>query len=321
MENHHTYFLIKNGENLYRIWSDVKIHERMFPTKTEYQSIIKKMKKEYGGVLKDDGEGIDEEYWKEKAKEEIQKNHETYMYGILAIQGLIERTDILGTTLRNHVNLLNMSDIPKDKIKLIRDAEKNMWISDGKQSWDEFCEKNKKKIKEGTRIVITRNTRKMLGSSLRSYENQWRVNYSGVSIPPNRGVLHQVESIRKEKSFQRHWDFKILYNPRDMVYKYDRWGVNEHERKKRSAFLLYKDEVLNFDEISIEDCEYYENNRHEREHYLSMLPIFHFVKKIKKEEQALEKEFIKYIAGQLSWDETKYKKIRSAVKWWKLKKA
>lgn len=30
-------------------------------------------------------------------------------------------------------------------------------------------------------------------------------------------------------------------------------------------------------------------------------------------------ELVKYIAGQLEWDEPQYEKIRKAVTWWKLK--
>ena len=87
--NNTTYLLIRNGQRLYRIWSDIAIPSRLFPTKAEYEKI---MGDDFGN----------EEYRLEKLK----KQHETYMFGLVALQGLIERTDVLGPGLRGQVNLI-----------------------------------------------------------------------------------------------------------------------------------------------------------------------------------------------------------------------
>jgi hypothetical protein len=291
-ENFETYFLIRNGENFYRIYSGVRIHEKMFPSLAEYAEIYEKEK----------------EWSEERAKEKVQSSHEHYLYGLIAIQGLIERTEILGNSLKNSVNLLKPNGLPENKVKLIRDAEREFWLTDGKKTWHEFLSENRKDSTEGTRIVLTR--AKIHGDN---YESR-RVAPYHPSDPPSLSQIYLIEKIEKSTY---SGDFVLRYLPNDRIYDPGTW--EGRLRKRRIPYRFYSDEFVNFDKITIEDCDYYEKNRLEREHYLTILPILHWIKKIKIEEQKLELEFIKLIAGKLNWNETKHKIIQDEIVHWKLK--
>lgn len=287
--NENTYLLIRNGENLYRIWSDIYVQDRLFPIKNEYEKILN----EHGGSFLD------------SQKNEIQRKHESYMYGFTAVQGLIERTDIFGNYFRDKVNLLKINGFTEKEINLIRDGEPEMWLTEGKLSWNDFITLNRKSISEGTRIVFTRT------SNLCLSENTWRVEPYVTSTPPAR---HELYIVKKEKYPYHGTSFVIYYNPGDDVWD----GKCSVTRKRRVPYRLYSDEMINYDTITLEDCEYYENNRYERKHYLDILPTMHWIKNLKQKEKDLEDNFVRFIKPQITKKITD-EEIRKAVKWWKLK--
>jgi len=287
-ENKKTYFLIRNGDQLCRIWSDVTISERLFPTKNEYQALY--------------------EEWKDwnSVKEKLQDHHESYLYGLLAIQGIIERTEVLGSELRKHINFMRPDGLPDEWIKLIRDDEPEFWITDGKPAWRDYIKTNRATIGIGTRIILS--TEEYPFHLNRNKDSDdWRTSPFRPGYPPSRREVYIVDAVEEGKYHGRL--FIIHYLPKN----------DWQERKRKVCFRLYSDEILNFDKITLEDAEYYESNRLYRKDYISLLPTIHWIKLIRKEEQSLEFEFTKLIAGKLGWDEFWYPKIRKEIDHWKLK--
>ena len=296
-ENFRTYFLIRNGENIYRIWSDVHISSRLFPAKDEYTRILK-----------------NKDAWG-KPEENLQKTHESYLYGLIAIQGLIERTDIFGVSLRNQVTLLKPGGFTPKQVKLVRDGEQKNWVS-SRESWKEFIKKNRKTIGLGTRIVVTAGRFRFHSSD--GYDDCWRTAPFRVWSSPSHYEVYTVEEYGdRVKSYYHGSTIKIFFHPGDEIYTPGEW--EPHQRRRRVPFRLYTEEVINFDAITIEDCDYYEKNRFERKDYLEILPILHWVKTEKLKEQKLEREFCRFLANQLGWSEKQYGKIQKTVDWWKLK--
>jgi len=302
--NWKTYFLIRNGTNLYRIWSDVHIEDRLFPSETEYRDILTPKK--------------DDHWWREKeAQEEIKSKHLSYLYGVIAIQGIVERTDILGTEIKTKLNLMMLNEDMLEYVKFVRDDETNHWITSGKPSWRDFLKANQQAIDVGTRVTLIKDR---MGHHWKN-EDKWRTAPYHASWPVDQ-FLYTVESRKVKDTYFGEGDYIVRYNPGDEVWgkSAEYWRRGEyHERKRRVPFRFYSDEAVNFDAITIEDCEYYRTNRNERKAYLEILPTMHWIIKIKKEEQALEEEFTKFIAGRLKWDESRYPEVREATKWWKLK--
>jgi len=293
-ENFKTYFLMRNGENLYRIWGEIHINQRLFPTKEEYEDIIKNG------------------FSKESSKQELERKHKTYLLGLLYIQGLLERTPILGENLKG-INLLT-GDFSEDQIVLIRDDEKNQWITDGRPSWRDLLKQNRSTIGVGTRVVFCQYNWRWHGE----YNDTNRMYPNVHSLFPEREKLYQIEEIL-EKGYLGY-DFLMRYNPEDEIWVRDDWGYRVPRiRKNRIPFRFYKDEVINFDAITFEQCDYYIKNRNERKDYLNVLPVLTWIRSLKKEEEALENEFIKLIHGIPDMAETNISEIKDAIQWWKLK--
>jgi hypothetical protein len=298
--NRTTYLLIRNGQQIYRIWSDITIPGSLFPTKLEYEKIMA------------DGFG-NEEYKKKK----LQAKHESYMFGLVAIQGLIERTDILGPGLRGKVNLIKNQ--LGTMVELVRDAEPEHFLGDGNLRWREFLEKNQATIEVGSRVSLVGDFR---GS--KDYPNDWRTEpFRPGRLPSPTEVCIVTEAI-PHGHFGDKGDWKTYYSPRDEVWGWQddgrywrKWA--SRIRKRRVSFKFYTSEALNIDTITAEDCEYYERSRLDRADYLDLLRVIHFVKHIKMEERKLEEEFVKLVAGRLGAGDDKFPLIRENIQHWKMK--
>ena len=244
--NANCYFLIRNGERLYRIFSDVESkNDTMFPT--EQQSI------EAGRKWYRD-EGFD--------RETFEENTLPWKYILIAIQGILDRTNILGTDCQFKTNLIcGLYD--KEKIILVRDKERKDLIGDDTMpSWNNYLQENRDKTKIGDRIIIT----DLWGSKSRYgrdtddadfiYEHHmdWRRRWVGI---PSRSKVYEV------KDYNEDWGYKILYFE-------ERWF--DDTKKKRTAIWLDKTEFFNISQTTEKDLKYYLNDRREREKYLDMLP-------------------------------------------------
>jgi hypothetical protein len=305
--NKATYFLIRNGSQLYRIWSNVSISNRLFPTKSEYVDFLNK-----------------ERLWGEdKAKEKLKDLHENYLYGLIAIQGIIERTDILGKYLRkNGVNLLKPRKDIDQHIKFIRDAETEYWISDGQLRWSEFVKQNRKTIKLGSRVCLA--TRPYYFKMYDKDDNdRWRCDPYKCFTPPNRDQWYTVEASKDNSDkiyFPHETNILIRYKPGDCIGWNSLTGEDKI-RKRRIPWFLYTSELINFDEITLEQADYYMKSRLDRHNYIYLLPTLHWIKKIKLKERELEDEFSKMILSKLNWEynEENINKINKVIQWWKLK--
>lgn len=293
-ENMRTYFLIRNGSNLYRIWSDVVVHQRLFPTKEEYNAIIEK------------GWGSEE-----SRQEQVVRRHEGYLYGLFAIQGLIERTEIFGVTMRHDVSL--PQNILGDRVILVRDDEPEYWLTDGRPGWKDYLKANQATITVGARVIMTKEL------SLFGKENDLdRFQPFTPGHAPSPKHIYQVVDERDVTYGSRQ--FKFFFRSDDVLHRYT-WeeGHQWDTRKRRVPCWAYRDEVVNFDAMTLEDCEYYLHNRLERKYYLDMMKTIHFVRRMKLEERELEAEFAKFMLARLGWWENEVERVHEAIQWWKLK--
>lgn len=244
--NANCYFLIRNGERLYRIFSDVASKDdTMFPT--EEQS-IQAGKKWYND--------------KEFDRETFEENTLPWKYILIAIQGILDRTDILGTDCQFKTNLI-CGLFDKEKIVLVRDKERKDLIGDDTMpSWNNYLQENRDKTKVGDRIIITDlwgSKNYYLGNTddadfIYEHHMDWRRRLVGI---PSRSKVYEV------KDYNEDWGYKILYFE-------ERWY--DDTKKKRTAIWLDKTEFFNISQTTEKDLKYYLNDRREREKYLDMLP-------------------------------------------------
>lgn len=245
--NANCYFLIRNGERLYRVFSDVASKDdTMFPT--EQQSLEAGRK------------------WstsKEFDQESFMENTLPWKYILVAIQGILDRTNILGTDCQFKTNLI-CGLFDKEKIVLVRDKERKDLIGDNTMpSWYDYLKENRNKTKIGDRIIIT----DLWGSKnyyvghtddisfICDHNIGWRRRWVGI---PDRSKVYEIKDYDEKKD-----KYKILYFE-------ERWS--DDIKKKRTAIWLNKDEFFNISQTTEKDLKYYLNDRRERENYLDMLP-------------------------------------------------
>ena len=244
--NANCYFLIRNGERLYRIFSDVDAKDdTMFPTEEQSIQAGKKWYEE---------KGFD--------RETFEENTLPWKYILVAIQGILDRTNILGTDCQFKTNLLcGLYD--KEKIVLVRDMERDNLIGDNTMPrWYDYVKENRKKTKIGDRIIITYlcGNKNYYGRStddsdfIYSHNMDCRRRYVGL---PNRSKVYEL------KDYDEDWGYKILYFE-------ERWYGDV--KKKRTAIWLSEDEFFNISQTTEKDIKYYLNDRRERQNYLDMIP-------------------------------------------------
>lgn len=245
--NANCYFLIRNGERLYRIFSDVASKDdTMFPTEAQSLQAGKKWSTS-----------------KEFDQESFMENTLPWKYILIAIQGILDRTDILGTDCQFKTNLI-CGFFDKEKIVLVRDKERKDVIGDNTMpSWYNYLKENRNKTKVGDRIIITDlwgSKRNYSGTTddidfICEHDMDWRRRWVGI---PNRSKVYEIKDYNEKKD-----KYKILY------FEERYFGDT---KRKRTAIWLNKDEFFNISQTTEKDLKYYLNDRREREKYLDMLP-------------------------------------------------
>jgi hypothetical protein len=293
-ENFHTYFLIRNGENLYRIDSNVSIPDVTFPTAEEFDKTVK-----HDQEWHHDGKDI---------KEFINK----HMYVLIALQGLVDRTPIFGTNFAGKADFVNPKNFNSKYIHLVRDAETDHQIGDGRPTWYDFIAENRKSITVGTRVMID--------FALRDYKEKTD-RITGMSKwntkMPDTGEIFIIQDYKKDRGYGSYGNYQIKYQPGGEVFISDGWGTGEwRPRKNKVSYWAYADELLNIDAINYDEINYYIHNRLYRRSYLTMLQLMRKAYRLKKEEHDAEEPFAKLLAKETK---TSVKQAHDAIDWWKLK--
>ena len=265
-----TYFLIRNGENLYRIFSGIRVPSSVFPTLKETDEIYKEACRWKDG---DEQKRIDEKMlpWK---------------YVTAYLQGLIDRSEILGTNLRGKVNFL-MNNVPKEYCVLERNMESDNWIEDkSKPLFREYLNDVNSKTKVGDLIMIADVN---FGLATSREERCWFMGCHGLPDTrerceaPSTDCFYTVEKILNggegELSGRTYYMrrsetyYKILYYETNEVWGRDDGYFDTHMRKRRTGFWLNKSEFCNLSRVDEKELEFYITDRRYREDYLREIPV------------------------------------------------
>lgn len=375
MYNKVTYLLIRNGENLYRVYTEkITIAPRLFPLRKEFAELLATMEEKMN----------DPDYWDDsREKEQMETIQYNYRKRAVLMQGLIDRTEIFYPLPVEKISMFNLDATP-DAINFIYDDEATLPF--GKLPfWDWHKELNKG-IQHGSRILITGYYKQDGYTSRRDFRGRLFYYCSEHSVPPAPSTgVYTVEEYKEEcegwtyesdyekikaegrlletmgewhksdrildwekkkpedyvyereircKFIQKH--LTIMYNPKDTVY--GSWGEwKSEERKNRIRWKIYPPDnsdneryngdkfMLNYDQLSLEDVDFYLTSRPDRPNYLSMMPILQQVKIFLLEEQEKEKHFIDLVYSQtyksLSFLSEKMVRARivRCIDWWKYK--
>lgn len=319
-----TYFLIRNGTSLYRIWTDFDVGDTLLPSETKFMNMFYRDDYDYqtNGKVRNPIKPGSEEYMRAMDRVDAERQH--FYRVALIMQGLLDRTKILHPLPIPRLNVLNPDEYVgsegEEYLRFVYDAENGKVLPDGWPKYDDWLDEANKDICVGQRIVGLFHFRYSDKYSSRDAVDQ-RIIPSGASMPKDL-ELHTIES-RGEKP----GSFYFYYKRTDTVWRRG-WREESGDAKVRARCTIYADDsfLINFDaaNVTIKAMEYYIGSRLHRHRYMDMIPLLKRVLEVKKQEIKDEEPFMKLLVGQIMLEysvdmETAEAAVPELVKWWKFK--
>lgn len=304
--NSATWFLIRNGERLYRLLAnDFNVGARLIPRSDEFTSYF--VKDNWGHPIVP---GTPQ--WAE-AEERAGAKQRHYMRVALVLQGLLERTDVF-SPVPEGMSFLTLESYEQGQIISLSDDEKVLMSS--RQPFKEWQKERMSKLRPGMRIVGAFNGQdfRYVGEREERYRHS-RLSPETAEYPPTNTVLYVEQNARKE-----------------MVARYERngesvWDPNEYNfrapKNRASVRVLPSDTfIIPIDLVTIKEMEDYIGARSERSSYLSLVPLLKSAIAAKTAEHEEEAPFRKLIVDTLTVHhgadlESAQQSAEELVDWWK----
>lgn len=313
----HTYFLIRNGEALYRIWTDYSVGETMVPTADEFTKLFKRRK--WGIGSDEEYEQIEPGSWEyEEAEERAETRQRHYMRMGLVLQGLVDRTAIFHPLPDGGVNFLSAESHSEGTVRFIMDAEQT--VGTGREPFDAWLLRVNSELRPGMRIVGA-----FTGEVWRdanSYSREGSLRYGHSRLQPSSAQA--PESFVPLTIDGRKGDYLTVKFKREDK-RWDRWEGRVEYKTRASILLRPEDQfIIAIDFAEVEVMEEYLRARTERHEYLTLFPLLKAAIAVKRAEAEAEAPFLKLIAGQLVTqngisNEEAERAVPGLVQWWKFK--
>lgn len=279
-----TCMLIRNGENVYVIHSEMDFSEKLFPSQSELEEALSAIDGKSGSYFD-----------KEKAENKL----EQYKNGIVLIQGIFDRTDLLAPM--GSVKILNGEDLNNGKViynypKLSIDDENNP--TNKLNKW--LCAKD---VSEGDRILFIDFP---YGDGVKHRVTKFYQSDYSVPIGPEVGI-YTLEKYENRLSF--------LYLPEERYNSY-----KPRVKRERVIFNPNEDKFIKIDAFTHRDYQYINDlmyDRRYRRSYLWMHKLLNYLKEhidnVRREEEPFSQLIIKQFPS-LTMDE-----VFDYLFWWKFK--
>lgn len=285
-----TYLLVRNGENLYRLWVDVDLWPRLFSSMSDVQEPTGSFKAHK--ILK---------------QEERQKK---YFAGMLVVQGLIERSDMFHPLPVPDLSLVKAEH--QKWFNLVRDGEEQKLLADPDNkfahlTWKAYAKWLRSHLDTGVRVLYTGYRGK--GFYPTEYDTlEGRTGLKSVYNSPDPREVYTVDSCLT--SSYHGYDFNFLYLPDD-----------GRDRTRRVRWEAYRDELLPVDMLSWRVLEYLIRDRNNRESYHEFFRSAFLWWRMKKAEGERERPFVDLVLSQAGADPTEANRahVERLVRWWKMK--
>lgn len=322
--NHHTYFLIRNGENIYRIWTDFNISGRIVPRRKELMDVF------YGEDVDWQTDQRVKRPLKPGSKEYMEAMKEArdtrlhYFRVMLILQGLIDRTAVFQPLPAPRINILD-PNVSEEWLRIIYDDQPETIITDGRPEFHEWLAKVNESMCVGQRVMGHFKFSSYSRDQYTTSDKEKRI-LPVTADNPESEALHTLEKRSEDgKGF-------YIYYERGEIYKGTRgkgWrrtyvGYEKAEVRARCLILREDDFVLNFDSAPVEEMRYYLKDRVNREHYADMFPLLTRAIEIKEAEENEEAPFKLLLVGQIMSaygvsNEVAEGQVPELVRWWKFK--
>lgn len=283
--NHKTVFLIRNGENLYKIESEhIYLHDRMYPNQDEYLKILEKEQKytHLSGTL------------------ESESFRKQYTQVAFLMQGLVERSDVFSPHTVTG-SLIKMEGFTDEQIQLRYELDASHALGDGRPSVEEWMRQMNSQLCEGKRVLLIVGKYSMdYGYHFNEEHDFIKYYNNSFTAPdlPTSGIytLEKLDEGRKN-GYWETYNFLIKYMPQNDVRGY--WEDTPRKKRVSIRVALDNDGILNYDDMKIEDVEYYLNSRLHRSKYFKFVRLLKEFKNVYLKELEAENEYIKMFVGQM----------------------
>lgn len=293
--NAKTYVLCRNGDNLYRVWTDIVMGDRLFPSQAEADGVFELSRHDFDHA---------------RDRQMYYQRHGAIM------QGLLDRTPIFAP-LSHPINVFDATTYGA-ALKLVYDCDPALHT--GQEYYADWQKRLNAGIRAGSRIAVAVN-RRDVGYERFYAPTYYRESYT-VPPPPPPGI-YTVEEILPGRSNWRdlhtHEEWLLIrYNPGDEVTWGAGWQYEPHRRKNRVTYIVYRSDswVLNYDQLDLAAVEHYIASRLERRKYLEVIPLLWTVRDCLLAEQEWEEHFVQLVVTR---QQCPAERVREAVTWWKTK--
>ncbi|MGP4027157.1 hypothetical protein [Actinomadura sp. 3N407] len=311
--NHQSYWLIRNGDRLYRMVTDFTVGERLVPARDEFLSFFT-TRSFTGAEPRQLQPGTGEWLRAEKAANARQRH---FMRAALILQGLIDRTVVFHPLPVPTVSVLSEESYTAGHVRTVNDAEAT--LGTGREPFKVWLQRLNRRLRPGMRVVGAFNTERF-----RALAPDWKHRYNAHSriTPegagwPDTGTLYTIER-------DRDGELRFLYDRPDQI-----WVPGEGPRPaaRRASCRISPDDtwIIPVDLVTAEECAVYMGARTERHAYVDMMPLLQTVIDTKHAEAEAEAPFCELLAGELTntFPELDLAQARrdvpDLVRWWKLK--
>ena len=268
--NFETLFLIRNGENLYRLESEhIVLEDRMFPNQDEYMKELEKEQK-------------DPFFCKGNA-ERFQKRYTRVAF---LMQGLMDRSDVFAPHGFNG-SFIKMDGLDEEHVKLCYELDYSRALGDGRPSPSKWITELNGKLCEGKRILLIDYGFDKRHDFVRYYKSE----YTTPNLP-NCGIYVLYNNPNYVEG--RDWGSKkhvIKYLPDDL------W--NPRKIKESIEIDIERGGLLNYDDASLEDVEYYLNSRLHRSQYFKFVKQMKVFKRQYLADKKEEDDYVRMMVGQI----------------------
>lgn len=312
-KNKRSYWLIRNGNRLFRMTTDFSVGDLLTPGRDEFADFFTEPGRS-GRVPLEPGSST----WL-RAEEKADERKRHYMRAALILQGLVDRTTVFAPLPAPTVSLLQPASYDAGHVQLICDADHA--LTEPRTPFYQWLTDHNCQLRPGMRVV---------GAFSSSAFNAMRVregHYRGCHdrLHPQRaenpvtGEMYMIEERRDDGGLV------IRYDRAREIQTRDGWGHVKFRRAgTRASCILYPRDtyVLPIDLVSVEEMRGYLRSRTERHAYLDMVPLLQAAITAKEDEAAVEEPFRAMLAGQLALThdltvEEAAAHVTELVHWWK----
>ena len=295
-ENARSWWLMRNGERLYRMTTDLQVGDRLIPRRDEFTALFRTRI----GDIEVDLEPGSAAWVRAEAAQDARQRH--YMRCALVLQGLIDRTTVFHPLPGGQpFSLLHPEAYDAGKVLIVTDDDTTA-LGTGRMAFRQWLAERNAKLRPGMRIIgdfgtqAFRHTNEYMRSAARHHS---RVSPRSAGYPPSH-VVHRLDGWRD-----------VLGEP-GLVFHYarthkewlrDRDGNEELRapKTKASCVVVASDDfIVPFDLVTIDEMRTYLAARGERHEYATMMPLLHAAIAAKEAEASAEAPMRHLLMGEIA---------------------